>query len=339
MRDNWKAARVGVMVLLGIAASVFVYRYVDERATGEQGYSVYALFSDAQGLIPKSRVVVAGISVGYIEEIQLQGAKARVDIHINDSIILHEDAAVAMRSVSILGESILVIRPGTAELAVLGEGDQISTVSEATTTDEILSNVNDIAINVKAVTKQLARSFGTDEAGERLEGALRDVSEALETVNRVLLDNEPVIGRTLQNVESATAEAGPRLVRILDNVEAATLDVRELVRDNRDDLDGALTQADETVAAINRSAHELEQVLQDVGEVTDRTARGEGTVGRLTSDDVLIDEVEGAAEGINNLVGGLARLRTVVELRSEYNFLANTFKTYLGIRLQPAEDR
>ena len=80
-------------------------------------------------------------------------------------------------------------------------------------------------------------------------------------------------------------------------------------------------------------------MLADTHEVTGRLARGEGTVGRLTSDETLIDEVEGAAEGVNNLVGGLARLRTVVELRSEYNFFANTFKTYFSVRLYPREDR
>ena len=28
----------------------------------------------------------------------------------------------------------------------------------------------------------------------------------------------------------------------------------------------------------------------------------------------------------------------VMELRSEYNFLANTFKNYVGLRIQPRED-
>src|SRR5690606_28545895 len=94
-----------------------------------------------------------------------------------------------------------------------------------------------------------------------------------------------------------------------------------------------------TIASINRAAQELEQVLEDVGEITERTAAGEGTVGRLTSDEHLINEVEEVAEGVNNIVGGLARLQTIVGLRSEYLFLTNAFKNYLEVRIAPSEDR
>ena len=38
-------------------------------------------------------------------------------------------------------------------------------------------------------------------------------------------------------------------------------------------------------------------------------------------------------------VGGLNRLRTIVELRSEYYALSNAFKTYFSIYLKPREGR
>jgi phospholipid/cholesterol/gamma-HCH transport system substrate-binding protein len=189
------------------------------------------------------------------------------------------------------------------------------------------------------VTAQLERAFGTDEAGQRMEGALRDLSEALAVVNRTLATNEEVINNILGNIESATEEGGPRLIRILDNVESATEDVQQLLAHNRGDLDQGIGEVDDTIASIHRASEELEGVLSDVREVSGRTARGEGTIGRLTTDETLIDEVEGIAEGVGDLVGGIARLRTIVELRSEYNILANTFKTYFSLRLEPREGR
>ena len=83
----------------------------------------------------------------------------------------------------------------------------------------------------------------------------------------------------------------------------------------------------------------MQGVAQDVSE-------GQGTVGRLLTDDTLIDEVEGFVEEAHDVVtdigdfaGSLTRLQTVVELRTEYNFFANTLKTYLALRLQPKEDK
>ena len=338
MRETWQAAKVGLLVLLGVASVIAVFRFVDEGADTE-GYRVYALFDDAQGLIAKSRVVIAGIPVGNIERISLDGDKARVDILVEEDVTLHEDARVAMRTESLLGEKVLVLHPGDGSLPRLGEGDRIRVVSESVGTNEIMETVAEISENVRAVTRQLERSFGNDEAGNRMESALENLSEALEAVNRTIQANEAVVGRTLANIEETTQAGGPRLVAALANLEQITSDVRGVISDHRPELDTAVGEVDDTVTSIRRASEQLEEVLADVRAVTDRTARGEGTLGRLTSDEMLIDEVEGTAEGLNNLVGGFARLQTIVELRSEYNFLANTLKTYFSLRLEPREDR
>ncbi len=339
MRDTWKAARVGLMVVAGILVAIAVYRYVDNRGATGDGYMVFARIRDAQGLIPQSRVTIAGISVGYIDQIKLENGKARVEMIIRNDVPLYEDAALALRSASLLGEKIIAINPGTITEPTLEDGDEIRVVEEQLGTDQIMRTVGAIANDVKAVTEQLSHAFGTDEAGQRMEGALRDLSEALETINRTLAANEGAINNIVANIENTTEEGGPRLIRILDNVEAATEDVKELLGENRDELDQGIGEVDDTIASIHRASEELEDVLEDVHEVTDRTARGEGTIGRLTSDETLINEVEEIAEGVNNIVGGIGRLRTILELRSEYNFLADTFKTYFSLELEPREGR
>lgn len=321
MKETWNAARVGLMVVLGLAVTFAVYRYVDERSSAESGYGVYAYFGDVQGLIAKSRVLVAGIPVGYISSIRLEGDRARVDLRIEGDIKLYEDASVTMRSLSLLGERVLVIRPGTPGLPTIPDGGEIRVADTGVNTDDIIATVNDIAQSVKKITTQLERAFGTEEAGERMENALRDLSIALE------------------NIREVTDEAAPRVVRIMENVELATGDLSEIIHKRKDEIDRGIGEVDDTIASIHRAADQLNAVLADVKEVTGRTARGEGTIGRLTQDEALIDEVEGVAEGLNSFVGGLNRLRTIVELRSEYYALTNAFKTYFSIYLKPREGR
>ena len=321
MRETWNAARVGLMVALGLVVTFAVYRYVDERSTTESGYGVYAYFDDVQGLVAKSRVLVAGIPVGYISSIRLDGDRARVDLRIEGEIILYDDASVTMRSLSLLGERVLVIRPGTPGLPEIPDGGEIRVADRGVNTDDIMVTVNDIANSVKRITAQLERAFGTEEAGDRMESALRNLSDALE------------------NIKTVTDEAGPRIVRIMENVELATDDLSEIIHKRKDEIDRGIGEVDDTIASIHKAADQLNAVLADVKEVTGRTARGEGTIGRLTQDEALIDEVEGVAEGLNSFVGGLNRLRTIVELRSEYYALTNAFKTYFSIYLKPREGR
>jgi phospholipid/cholesterol/gamma-HCH transport system substrate-binding protein len=321
MRETWNAARVGLMVVVGLIVTFAVYRYVEERSSGESGYGVYAYFDDVQGLIAKSRVLVAGIPVGYISSIRLEGARARVDMRIEEDIKLYEDARVSMRSLSLLGERVLLIDPGTPGLPEIPDGGEIKVTDPGVQTDDILITVNDIARSVKRITAQMERAFGTEEAGDRMQSALRNLSDALE------------------NIKEVTDEAGPRIVRIMENVELATDDLSQIIHERRGDIDRGVEEVDDTIASIHRAADQLNAVLEDIKEVSGRTARGEGTIGRLTQDETLIDEVEGVAQGLNGFVGGLNRLRTIVELRSEYYTLGNAFKTYFSIYLKPREGR
>ncbi len=202
-----------------------------------------------------------------------------------------------------------------------------------------MRDVGAIARSLRAVATQVERTFGTDEGGQQMQSALRNLTEALEAVNRTIQANEAAVTTTLQNIEGITTRAGPQLDQILANIENITRDLRQIMDHNRDSLDEGVGEVGPTIASINRASQQLERVLEDVGEVTERTAAGEGTIGRLTSDEHLVNEVEEVAEGVNDLVGGIARLQTIVGLRSEYLFLTNAFKNYLEIRIAPSEDR
>lgn len=340
MRETWTAAKVGLLVVLALGASYGVYRLVDESSGGgRDGYQVHAIFNDASGLVSKSRVLIAGIQIGYIDDIRLEGDRARVDIHINSNVPLYRDALVTKRSLSILGEAVLAINPGSVNAPRIGNGAEIQVAPEAPGTDAILANVARISESVLRVTQQIERTFGTDEAGSQMRTALAALSEALASINRTIAENEEVIARSLRNVESITEHAGPRLDSILENIDVVTQNVRQVLDQNTGGINQGVGGFAETMGNIQRSSAQLEAVLTDLRSVTERTARGEGTVGRLTSDEQLIDEVQGVAEGVGDIVGGIARLQTIIGLRTEYNFLANTFKSYVQLRLQPREDR
>lgn len=339
VRDNLQAAKVGGLVVVALAVAFLLYRAVDERSTRGDGYRLHAYFTDASGLITKSRVTIAGIGVGRIDEIRLEGARARIEVVIDDEVEVFEDASIRRVSASLLGEYLLSITPGTSTERRLVDGDEIATVESTPAMGDIMADVGAIAASVRRVAAQLELTFGTDEGGRQMTEALRNLSEALEAVNRTVQANQYVVDRTLANIEGITGDARPRLEEILADVEAITGEARRILEENEEDLDDGIGEVDDTIASIHRASEELEDVLADVEEVTDRTARGEGTIGRLTSDEHLIDEVESTVEGISDFVGGITRLRTIVGLRSEYNFLANTFKNYFSLRLMPREGR
>ncbi|MEO6577008.1 MAG: MlaD family protein [Polyangiaceae bacterium] len=331
-----QAAKVGAFVLVAGAATYFVYRTVSKEVGSGGGYVVHAYFDDATGLANHTRVTIAGIPVGAIDNITLEGGKARIDIKVNKDVVLFRDGTAGKKSASLLGESVVVLTPGTHE-PKLHDGDQIDTMPPDPSLDEIKKNVADISVLVKAVAQQLANSIGTDAGGQNLADILENLAQATDAMNRTIRENREYINDTLKNVDAISRNGEPQVAKILENVRVITEDVRVLVSAN--EKNGGGGDVRETISNLNRASKNLESALSHIDNVAGRADRGEGTIGRLSKDETLINEVQGVAEGVNDYVGGIQRLQTIVGLRSDYNFLANTIKSYVQLRLQPREDK
>src|SRR5688572_14637305 len=116
------ALKVGVFAVVMLVAGFFIYRFVSKTAGTKGGYVVFTRFKDATGIAKYSQVRVAGIPVGSIESVRLEGGMARIDIRMKPEVPLYEDAAAAKVSSSLLGEYFVSIAPGTEGKTQLKDG-------------------------------------------------------------------------------------------------------------------------------------------------------------------------------------------------------------------------
>jgi len=191
---------------------------------------------------------------------------------------------------------------------------------------------------VQAVAQQLAASVGTDQGGQNMRAILQNLADATDAMNQTIRENRVLINDTIRNVNLITSKSEPQVAQILENIRVITGEVRVLVAQGQ----GPGQQGGEirdTITRLNNASKSLESALAHIDHTADRLDKGEGTLGRLSKDETLINEVQGVAEGVNDYVGGITRLQTIVGLRSDYNFLANTVKSYVELRLQPREDK
>ena len=331
-----QAAKIGLFVVVTAGAGYLVFRTIGGSVGAGKGYVVHAYLKDATGLAKHSRVAIAGIPVGQIEDIRLENGEARIDIRMNGDVKLHASARLGVKSASLLGENVVVLTEGVGE-PDKKDGDEIQTMPEARSVEDLKETVGRIADLVEKVAQQLANSVGSEEGGRNLSAILKNLAEATDAINLTVRENRTVIHDTLQNVNTITLQSGPELQKILLNVRVITEDVKDLLA--AQGANGQQGELRSTAERINRASKSLESALSHIDNVAGRVDRGEGTIGRLSKDEALINEVQGVAEGVNDYVDGLRRLQTIVGLRSDYNFLSNTIKSYVELRLQPREDK
>jgi phospholipid/cholesterol/gamma-HCH transport system substrate-binding protein len=330
------AAKVGAFAVVMVVAGLFIYRYVNKSGDGDGGYVVFTRMKDASGIAKLSQVRIAGIPVGRVKSVRLDREVARIDIAMNKDVPLYEDAAAAKVASSLLGEFQLKITPGTEGRRLLKDGDEIKVVTEAQTTDDLMRQMSDIAKDVKAVTNALKESIATDQGKADIQSTLRNLAQVTEALNETVRENRTAIHEIVVNTQQITQRSAPEIAVILENVRETTREVREMMAKGQPGQEGEVRKI---VERVDRASQNLESALKNIDNVTGRLDRGEGTLGKLTKDEKLINEVEGAVENVGEFLGGISRLQTIVSLRTDYQFLASTVKSYVEIRLQPREDK
>jgi phospholipid/cholesterol/gamma-HCH transport system substrate-binding protein len=345
MRRSWAAATVGALVLVVGILSYLLLKYTNERSNSDQGMMVWARFRDAAGLFQKSRVQTAGIAVGQIEKRELDPDMpvARLTIRFLPGIKLWENAVVSKKSASLLGEFYLEIDPGSPVGIVNGEkrpmrqlqnGDQIKDVREPTGMGDLMADVGTILPLMRDILKDV-RNLTSGP-----------ISNAAENVNKMIETNSVVLQNLLSHVDHVAADidritdAEGENIRIsIRNVRDITESIKELVGTGRGEVTETGKEVRSSLEKLQGTIDNLDKSLKSMEHITTRLEKGEGTAGRLLADDTIARNVEDITEEAGGFIRGVTKLQTIVGLRSEYNFLSNSFKNYVSIQLVPRPDK
>src|SRR3954469_4188435 len=344
MRRSWASVTVGVLVLIVGIISYKLIRSTGER-TSQEGYAVWALFHDASGLFEKSRVQTAGISIGQIEKRELdpKTARAKITIRIIPSITLYENAVVSKKSASLLGEYYLEIDPGSPmkevegmpkEMRVLKDGDEVKLVIEPIGFGDMMASVGTLIPVMREIL---------DDVHKMTSGPISDIAN---NVDELIARNSEVLERLLNrvdhiaaNIEGVTTTEADDVKQSIKNVREITESIKSLIGTTHEQIAETGKGARGSIERLQSTIDNLDKTMKNMETVTSRLEQGQGTVGKLLTDDTIARNVEGITEDAGDFVRSITRLQTVVGLRSEYNFLTGTFKNYLAVTLIPRPDK
>jgi len=272
MSDLSNAARVGLMTIALLVALVFGYRYVSRSAGTSGGYVVWANLPDVSGVAPRSRVMIAGVQVGVVESIGLVEGKARVDIRMKPEFKLHEDATVARRATSFIGEYFIVLTPGTEGRPEIPPGGEIRNRMEEVNLDSLQVQLKDILLDVKDVTRAVRETVGSDRGQKRLEDILDNLAQLTESLNSTVKENREAVRQTLDSARGITASAAPELKEILSNIKEITGELREVTaKGTGEQSAGELRR---TLERVDRASSSLESLLGHADRVAERIDEG-----------------------------------------------------------------
>lgn len=337
---------VGIFAIIAFALLTYMTFKVGEFRFGEkEGYTVYAYFRDSAGLYEQSKIKVAGVDAGTLEDIALVNGVARLTLRMDPEVKLYSDATASIRTTGLLGDKYLEVTVGF-EPPLLEDGDTIQNIEEFVDIDEMFKNLDELSSNVNQVVARLNEPEMRDALKETMTN-LREITASLKVV---ITDNEDRLNTIIARVDSLTASLDELIVKnsaplsnTISNLEefSGTLkteapdllagitntvdELRAVIQENRDDVKTLINNTSSTMDSINVIARKVE--------------RGEGTIGKLVNDDRLYTSLTNAVGGISNTISAVERFRTFVTFRGSYLERLDEGKGEFYITLQPRKDK
>ncbi len=350
MRNLSTEMKVGIFAIVVLS----ILTYMTFRVSGtdwfrKAGYTVYVYFSNVAGLDEKTRVKIAGVDAGLIEEIQLEKGRARVTLRILPHVKIYQDARAFIKATGLLGDKYLEIRPGTAEPA-LKDGDTIRNVREPIDMEEIVYNLVSVSKSIQSLSDNINDIFGTEETKKALRETAKNLSLITKNLNRVITENDERLKETLNGIKALTAslkklidENSKGITTTVDNLRETTTVVKKEAPELIKKLDAAATELkrviEENRPRIASLTEKADETLDSVSKIAKKIEKGEGTLGKLVNDERLYESVSNAAEGVEKTISRIDRFRTYITFRGEYLSKPKDGKGYFYLTLKPRPDK
>jgi phospholipid/cholesterol/gamma-HCH transport system substrate-binding protein len=281
-QDQAKRLRIGLLGIVMTIAIVLVAQSFDKMPliTGGNDYSAY--LADTAGLQPGSKVVVAGVTVGAVQDIAIDGDKVLMHFSAK-GVTVTDDSYLAVKTQTVLGTKLVELSPGRGPRIPAGTsipvehttvpysltdalGDLTNTASgldteQVTNSLEVLSETFDhtepqLGAAMQGVSRFSETVASRDQMVQELLGNAEQVTKVLsdrsEQINKLLLD-----GNTLFAAVDARRRA---LDTLLANVTAVTAQVQGLIADNAD-LAPTLEKLNQVTDLLNQRREDIKAIF------------------------------------------------------------------------------
>ncbi len=154
-------AMVGLFVLLGVLGLIFLALKAANLGSlgGGDTYSVQARFDNIGGLKPRAPVRTAGVTVGRVKSIALDGKSFQgvVVLDINKGYSFPKDTAAKILTSGLLGDQYVGLEPGGDDKS-LAPGETIAQTQSAVVLENLIGQfltgkADDAAAGASAVKK------------------------------------------------------------------------------------------------------------------------------------------------------------------------------------------
>lgn len=283
--------RLGVAGIAAIAVLLVLAFNASSLPLIGGGDEYSAAFSEAGGLREGDDVRIAGVKVGDITGVDLEGSHVRVDFRVTQDVAFGPQTGASVRIKTLLGEKYVALEPrGTGQME---EGTQIP-LERTVSSYDVVTAFSDLTRTTERVdTEQLARSLEVlatefrdtpENVRTALDGLsrlsrtiasrdeqLRELLRSASSVTGTVAEQNAALDRLIKDADLLVAELNARreaIRTLFTTTSALAQQVTGLVRDNRAELKPALEELKRVLATLQKHEADLQATIEAMAPFT-----------------------------------------------------------------------
>ena len=297
--------KIGLMAIISIAILIIGFNFLKGKGLFKKENRVYAVFEDAQGLVKSNPVMINGVQVGRIEN--LDGGRDMKKILV--TVSLSKDVNIPTNSLAVinpnlLGSPTLEIQLGNANTFVK-KGDTLLTTMNGGAFDQAMKIINPVLYEVK--------------------NAVKSLDSVLTTITSVFDENTKVnIKSMIGNFNQASA-----------SFVVTTTSLQKMMDSQKSELAHALKNVNSFTANLNTNNGKLDSIMENTKVFTQKLS-GLDLAKTLDTLNIAINNFKMGAEKINSKDGSIGLLLNDKTLYNNLESTTNKINILLDdIRVHP----
>jgi phospholipid/cholesterol/gamma-HCH transport system substrate-binding protein len=313
MNNRMQTIRVGLFFVLGLALLWVTFESLSGgRLFKQKGYPLIARFDNLKGLQKGDDVLTAGVRIGAVSQVRLVGHQAEAVFTIEPEVQIASDAVAMVATSSLLGTNHLEITVGSPQAPRLAPGATIKT-RDTIDMNEVIARLGSLGDRMEQVVNEIGQTLKGGEGGN-----------LFTKIDKLVTDNGPKLTATISNLQAITDQIRngdgtlgrlvndrklhDELVASVGEIKGAAADARTFVVNAQSLLDQVKSGKGALGALLydEQTGNEIKLTAKNFSELSIKLNGGQGTLGRLISDDSLYLQAQGTMRKVDQAVEGLS---------------------------------
>lgn len=284
-----KEFKVGLLAVISITILYFGFNFLKGIDLFKDTNSYYALYQNIDGLTNSNPVIINGLSVGRVSDIEIlqeKGNQVAVEMSINSEIRLKRGTVARLINTDFLGSKAIELILSDSNQVVYEDGDTLNSAVDEGITEFLKQSAAPVADNL-----------GTTIS--RINAILESFQGNSEKINATLENIESVTGNLKRNMPFME----DKFYVLLDNLNKNSKELSGMMASLKPILKNTAQITDSLkVLKLSQTMEKTELLLDNLNANLASIKEGNGTMGKLMHDDSLYVNLSNTARDLDLLL-------------------------------------